>query len=489
MGRIKNIVSAKIKGNTGAVNFRKRSDAIVVGQRSYTNAGKAENATASQRIHRLRWCNVVEFYNSIKPILQRSWQGPVSNLTSWNRFTKANLKNSPVFLTKKEAELHAAVIAPYLVSSGQLSPIKGEYGQGRFLTNIKIGAGSDLPNISVADFAAAVVAANDGWKYGDKLSVCRMIQLSVYKGGVEIPKISANFMEISLDPSDSSLLSEQPWWDSFTPILGAYGDFILPLGGDAAFGVHSRNDNGMLLVSSQDVVLADPENPVFVKYSSEEQLSAAMDSYGFREEIPLAETIITPKLIFFDFLQTDGVAYINTNYQPNMQYNYSAKFQQLAIDSGAVFGLRLGTASAGRSFILNIQANTLLYRAVCNTTVTAALYKYFDEVSDLQIHEFRLTNGIFYFDDKNYGAPSGFSRNYTFPIPIALGGFFTDNVETVTALTAIRIFEFIVNDGEGNEYLHLKPCTYHGHPGMWDTVSNNFFGNAAGEGDLSVGNL
>lgn len=489
MARLKNIVSAKVKGNTGAVAFRRRTDAIIVAERSYTNSAKADNATATQRIHRLRWTNVVEFYNAIKPILKRAWEGPVSQLTSWNHFTKANLSTSPVFLTKQEAALHAAVIAPYIVSRGRLTPVNGEYGQDRFLTNILLGQSADLSTMSVADFAAAIIANNEGWQYGDKLSICRLRQLKVTKSAMIIPKIAASYLEISLDPADSSPISSIEGWSSFAPIVGAYGDLIITLAGDAAFGIHSRLSNGMLYVSAQDVVLRDPESCIYQKYTGEDQLAAAMDSYGYREETPLNETPITPQLIFYDYLQTDGVAYINTNYQPNMRYNYTVRFQQLTVAVGTVFGLRIGTTRQGRSFIMNVQADTLLYRAVCNTVETSVPYKYFEEVSDLQIHEFRLTNGIFFFDDKNYGAPASFSRNYTFSLPLGLGCFFTDNVETPSAKTAIRIYEFIVDDGAGNEVLHLKPCTYHREPGMWDTVSRTFIGNADSSGTLTVGNI
>lgn len=479
MGRIKNIVSAKIKGNTGAVNFRKRSDAIVVGQRSYTNAGKAENATATQRIHRLRWCNVVEIYNSIKPILQRSWQGPVSNLTSWNRFTKANLKNSPVFLTKKEAELHAAVIAPYLVSSGQLSPIKGEYGQGRFLTNIKIGAGSDLPNMSVADFAAAVVAANDGWKYGDKLSVCRMTQLSVFKGGVEIPKISANFMEISLDPSDYSLLSDQPWWDKFAPILGAYGDMILSLGGDAAFGIHSRLVDGLLLVSTQDVVLADPENPVFVKYSSEEQLAAAMDSYGYRSLEPLVEPNENPTIRpqFFDYIENDGLAYINTNFIIGAQDEIQAEFAYL---EGATTARIFGDATYyNQKFFLvttsgrigtNFEAGV---GSLWETSAVVASYNINHIL--LSATNLKINNEDALTFTTNFNKCDG---------PCLLFGVFYSSLRVSNA----RFYYFQIYR-DGILQLSLRPCTYDGVPGMWDEVSETFFGNAADEGAFTVGNL
>lgn len=35
---------------------------------------------------------------------------------------------------------------------------------------------------------------------------------------------------------------------------------------------------------------------------------------------------------------------------------------------------------------------------------------------------------------------------------------------------------------------YLRPCTYYGEPGMWDTINNAFIGNAASSGSFSVEN-
>ena len=47
------------------------------------------------------------------------------------------------------------------------------------------------------------------------------------------------------------------------------------------------------------------------------------------------------------------------------------------------------------------------------------------------------------------------------------------------------ISSFIVTDYDGRVKLDLKPCKYMGEPGMWDSVSQQFFSNA-GSGNFSV---
>lgn len=479
MARLKNIVSAKVKGNTGAVAFRRRTDAIIVAERSYTNSAKADNATATQRIHRLRWTNVVEFYNSIKPILKRAWEGPVSQLTSWNHFTKANLSTSPVFLTKQEAALHAAVIAPYIVSRGRLTPVKGEYDQGRFLTNIKLGQSADLSTMSVADFAAAIIANNDGWQYGDKLSICRLQQLKVTKSGMRIPKIAASYLEISLDPTDSSPVSSVVGWSIFAPIVGESQELIITIAGDAAFGIHSRLSNGMLFVSAQDVVLRDPESSIYQKYSGADQLASAMDSYGYRSFEPLVEQREKPPIVpkFYDYLENDGIAYV---------------------DCGVIL-------KGGSTLVIDYE-----YKADANTPRIFGVENSYQNRFFLSTVGLNLTGGIrIYVSDGVYtsekrGYPGRnllvvdanqitVNENEHIPYtPLAQSTLkncfaFTVNASTIDVSKA-RIFSLKIWDN-GDIVRSFRPCTYDGAPGLWDEVSETLFGNAADEGAFTVGNL
>lgn len=490
MARLKNIVSAKVKGNTGAVAFRKRTDAIIVAERSYTNSAKADNATATQRIHRLRWTNVVEFYNSIKPILKRAWEGPVSQLTSWNHFTKANLSTSPVFLTKQEAALHAAVIAPYIVSRGRLTPVRGEYGQDRFLTNIKLGQSADLSTMSVADFAAAIIANNDGWQYGDKLSICRLQQLKVTKSGMIIPKIAASYLEISLDPTDSSPISSVDGWSSFAPIVGTYGDLIITLAGDAAFGIHSRLSNGMLYVSAQDVVLRDPASCVFLKYTGEAQLAAAMDSYGYRQDEPLVVSHEKDKPVFYDYVESDGIAYFNSRLLGYMSYTYEFSFQQTVRERGRLWGGRYVNNSSGTQMICNILTTNEHYAIMLNGNQGGGQYTDTGVRMNTNRHTVRIVLGEIFFDDESKGVSPYYVEDFIMEMPLSINNWLVHNAGTSTGSPAkARWFYYKVWDKEGNPVLDLRPCTFRDVPGMWDTVSGTFFGNAIDQGAFTVGNL
>ena len=52
-----------------------------------------------------------------------------------------------------------------------------------------------------------------------------------------------------------------------------------------------------------------------------------------------------------------------------------------------------------------------------------------------------------------------------------------------------KIYSFQIVDRESNQtILNMIPCTYQGEAGMWDVVSNQFYGNANSSGTLTAGN-
>lgn len=53
---------------------------------------------------------------------------------------------------------------------------------------------------------------------------------------------------------------------------------------------------------------------------------------------------------------------------------------------------------------------------------------------------------------------------------------------TLQHFTVMKCYGFRIIDGDGALKMNLIPCIYNGEAGMWDTITNTFFGNATGEG-------
>ena len=289
MGKFTNIVSAQITGNVGSMNFRRKDGEIVAAQRATTNSSKGDGASYAQRLHRIRIANIANIYRAIALIEKRGWENKGANQSDFNMFSKFNLANSPVFLTKQEAELGAAVVAPYAVSRGSLSPTNGRYTSGTiFNFGLSIGEGAiDWDTISIPDFSARIIENNKGWEYGDKLSACVCHQITRTVSGVTVPQVEVVYLEITLDANSTQLVSDMGNWDAMQ--LDAANDHTLQFldGGDAAFVIHSRETTGHLLTSEQDMILQNPFSEIFVKYTSPAQQEAAMQSYGYKDAVLL----------------------------------------------------------------------------------------------------------------------------------------------------------------------------------------------------------
>lgn len=289
MGKFTNIVSAQITGNVGSMNFRRKDGEIVAAQRATTNSSKGDGASYAQRLHRIRIANIANIYRAIALIEKRGWENKGANQSDFNMFSKFNLANSPVFLTKQEAELGAAVVAPYAVSRGSLSPTNGRYTGGTiFNFGLSIGEGEiDWDTISIPDFSARIIENNKGWEYGDKLSACVCHQITRTVSGVTVPQVEVVYLEITLDANSTQLVSEMGNWDAMQ--LDAANDHTLQFldGGDAAFVIHSRETTGHLLTSEQDMILLNEYSEIYRKYTSDAQRDAAMQSYGYKDAVLL----------------------------------------------------------------------------------------------------------------------------------------------------------------------------------------------------------
>lgn len=273
------------------MNFRMKDGEIVAAQRSYTNKSKGDGASYSQREHRARLANVVDFFKAIALIEKRGWENKKPNQSDFNCFTAVNLSASPIFLTKQEAELGAAVAAPYAASRGSLSVIPGHYegnSSTAFLLGLNMGEDAvDWETETIGMFSARIINNNPGWQQGDKLSICAIDQLQRVVAGITIPQVEVTYLEISLDMESSTLLNTMSNWDAMQ--LDITNDNILQIldGADAAFAIHSRESKGYLEASSQDVVLKNPGAAIYGKYASGVQKIAAMESYGFQDVVLL----------------------------------------------------------------------------------------------------------------------------------------------------------------------------------------------------------
>lgn len=287
MGKLKNIISTRISGNVGAMNFRQRAGEVVVAERVYTNSSKGDGATESQRTHRSRLANIVNFYRVILELEKKAWANKQGGQSDFNMFAKYNLANSPIYLTKQEAALGAAVIAPYKVSMGALEPLACSYVAGVFKSGVELGAAFAIANATIGSLADAIIANNPDWKYGDKLSIAILTGVMRSLNEATIPVVNVKYLELTLNAGDTTLLADVPNFTALGAAKDAENIFVLNNGASAGVAVHSREVNSALLASEQFIIMNPEQMSIYRTYSGDAQKQKAMDSYGYKPDVLL----------------------------------------------------------------------------------------------------------------------------------------------------------------------------------------------------------
>lgn len=287
MGKFRNILSAKVSGNVGSMNFRRRGADTVVAERSYENSSQGTGATEAQRKHRSRLANMVNMFRGLQAIEARAWEGKRPYVSDFNMLTSINLATSPVFLTKEEATLKASVIAPYIMSRGSLPSLVQGFEGDSALFGVKVGTDFDIAFAPISQVSRSIIANNPDWRDGDKLSIACLDQKQVTVSGVVIPQVEVRYLEFTLDVNNNNLIDTIPGYTAVEFDKSVDGVLMANLGGDAAFAIHSRKVSGVLQTSEQRVIIKNALNPIYAAYTSEAQMQKAMDSYGYQGDVLL----------------------------------------------------------------------------------------------------------------------------------------------------------------------------------------------------------
>lgn len=246
--------------------------------------------TESQMSQRVRWANLVSFYRVAKPMMKYAFENKKRTQSDYNALMSANVTASPIALTKQEAAAGACVVAPYTISQGSLPSITIKSADVDWESDIFLGSIGDLNEITVRDFALAVINNNPAINAGDQLSFVRFTQSINEVSG--IPYVILRKYEVLMDVANRDLLK------NYLPIglvtsMGGSSDAVLGIvnnGGTGAFAlILSRTTGGRTQVSTQQLIMVNMENTLQA-YSSEEQIAAAIKSYGEGEDAFLSAT-------------------------------------------------------------------------------------------------------------------------------------------------------------------------------------------------------
>lgn len=192
-----------------------------------------------------------------------------------------------------------------------------------------------------------------------------------------------------------------------------------------------------------------------------------------------------------DYIETDGVAYINTGIKGNAPMSAKVSITPVAPASGNIyiFGCRKDSGNTRFVFLtLNADKNAGYGYASSNVVNALSIADSFNNQTPVIIQT-SLKAGSQRFYAKQAGESSYASMT-------------SSTAGTITTDTNIWLFRYNYTGTPGNGQSGIKcqwckiysddtftnlvwdavPCYYNGEYGMWDNVSNSFFGNAAGSG-------
>lgn len=352
MGILKNIVNAKISGNVGSMNFRRRGSKVVVAERSYANSSKGYGASYKQRLHRIRIANVSNVFRSIAAIEARAWQFKGENQSDANMFFAKNLANSPVFLTAEQAKNGAAVIAPYVVSEGTLPSLAQSFDADTFHTGIKVPAGWIVGQNTIGALSMAIIANNEGVQNGDKFTFAKIKQTTSVINGKTFPMLNVTYFELTLDANSVMSVASLPNYALMNFAVSEGGEIICNNGGDAAFAIHSRLLASKLYTSTQ-MVSMNPVQTIFEDFTSEAQKARAMDSYGYKPDV-----LLTPDMVGDLAEVVASVKSVTYNAQPLTSGTSLQPGQKLVISGTKLNRTNCYVANAGVVLVPQVDTET-----------------------------------------------------------------------------------------------------------------------------------
>lgn len=261
------------RGSFGSCTIRRTQDGTVLSEKITKRHDRRTYANMRQRT---QWGNIQAMYRLLRDYLPETFEDCGSLRKANNMYMHFNVGRYPVYLPKNLSGTSACVVAPHQISNGVLKPVLHTVSSnGMLATNIRVGR-NIVGQTPISEFSKLIISLNDDYHNGDKITLYVVQQLP--EEGRMFPEASCTAYEILLDTAESRPISTLPGWNKLwkfrdgclvlKPVLASMG---------VAF-VHTRvNSRGEVKASTQVLVC---ENPLLAKYSSEEALEAASQSYG-----------------------------------------------------------------------------------------------------------------------------------------------------------------------------------------------------------------
>lgn len=309
-----NMLLGYAAGSVGSLTFKRLKGQQVIVPR----VSKPYNPrTAKQSIQRGRFAAAVKFFTrGNQNFYKYAFENRKQIESDYNAFMRQNVRRAPAISREAFNNYDYPVFAPFLMAQGTLPPLENTIAEGKVVVNLGVEAPATLPT-TVGALSTALIA-NAAYNTGDIITLVTIN--SNYNGtypsaeAVGEGKPKWNITQIILDTTSEETLAAtlgvQAVSQDGALVLTDAADTTLLDGTLAAFVcVHSRNTDGGLKASTQELVLnaaattayeasydAGYKSAVIASWQADGSVEAQPDailqgSIAYREEVE--ETIET----------------------------------------------------------------------------------------------------------------------------------------------------------------------------------------------------
>lgn len=255
--------------HAGNVYYIQKGEALVREKAAQVTNPK----TAAQMMQRVRLANLVNFYRANKDWMKRyAYETMGKYFSVYNQFVSLNLNPNSVPLSKGEAK-NGIVLPDNLVLTKGTLPTIGPLQ----ISELRLKASSNIrfqKNLDyIGELSQALISRGDEWKEGDQLSAI----LIGYQNGKQC---IVKAVEMILNSENNEKLPAIfDVYDNYLAIDMAQFD-TLPDNGYGVALIHSRRENGKILVSSENLSLSSTAFEIIGAVTTEEANQRAIDSYA-----------------------------------------------------------------------------------------------------------------------------------------------------------------------------------------------------------------
>lgn len=300
MAVIRNTASGMMRGRVGNTSYYvSQSRQLARQSMNNSNYGASASRTERQQSRRVKLANLIHFYRFNREFMQKAFGKLGGGISVFNEFIHLNINNARVALTKDQAQSPIWVPEAYQVTKGTLPELSvygdpAEDGSSMYIDNIVADytapeEGQDAR--TMGGLAQYIIDNNPQFKAGDMITTATYRGILAYSDDPSthyyVPTVVIN--QLVLDPASTAPIDFT--WDPDR--IGGAG---LPVFDEGTYvvAVHSRNENGQLVVSTARMArvtssLAE-EFKVSEDWYSDAQLQKAIASYGVDGTVLLQPT-------------------------------------------------------------------------------------------------------------------------------------------------------------------------------------------------------